>query len=98
MLFSKPSVITKALMGAALCLSSTSVYASSAAACQAGQAGCVLPVTDPAAAPAPPMETSAPIIEESSGIGILPIIAVLALAGLALILLLDDDEEEISPE
>lgn len=101
MLFSTPiKMASKTLVGVALIMSTTSAYAaSSAAACQPGQAGCVLPVTDPAAVPPPPVE-AAPYVETTGGggIGILPILAGLALIGLAAYLLLDDDdEEEISP-
>ena len=99
MLFSTPiKMASKALVGVALMVSTTSAYAaSSAAACQPGQAGCVLPVTDPAAVPPPPVD-AAPMVETTGGgIGILPILAGLALIGLAAILLLDDDDDEISP-
>lgn len=93
MLFSKPALITKALVGAAICF--TSVPAA-AAACQPGEAGCVLPVLDapPAALPA---ATSAPLLADEPRLGLLPILAGLALAGLVLFLLLDDDDDEDAP-
>lgn len=139
MLSSRPSrQITGALLGCALCFSSTaagaatavstprinawvalsalSTPASASAACVAGAAavtaaqapaqGCVLPVVDQpppvAAAPAAP-PVAVPVTEDGGGIGLLPLLAGLALvAGLAAVLLIDgddddDDAEPISP-
>lgn len=138
MLSSKPSRrIVGALLGCALCFSSTAAGAtttvsapsispwvalsalttpaSASAACAAGAAavtaaqapaaGCVLPVVDPPA-PAPPAPVVTPVITsdvDGGGIGLLPILAGLAVvAGLAALLLIDnddddDDDEAVSP-
>lgn len=98
-LFTQPS-FSPTRMLIAVSLSTASVVAvatpASAAACQAGAAGCVLPV----GAPAPVADVPPAIIDEGGGgIGLLPIlIGLAALAGLLWLLLDDDDEEEpISP-
>ncbi|HEV2748055.1 MAG TPA: hypothetical protein VGW34_12250 [Allosphingosinicella sp.] len=100
MLFSKPGRITGALVAAAICVSSTSVQAASAAACQAGQTNCVLPVTDPAEAVAPPADTGV-VVEteaETKTIGWLPIALGLALLAILVFVVLDGgDDEELSP-
>lgn len=98
MLFSKPGLPLKIAMSLAICLSSTSAMASSAA-CQAGEPGCVLPVRDPAPAPAP-VTSSYVDDDDGFGIGLLPILGLLAVAGAILYFtVLDDDgdEDPISP-
>ncbi len=139
MLSSKPSRrLVGALLGCALCFSSTaagatttvpapsispwvalsalSTPASASAVCAAGAAavtaaqaaapGCVLPVVDPAPVPPPPAPVVTPVITpdvDGGGIGLLPILAGLAVvAGLAALLLIDkddddDDDEAVSP-
>ena len=141
MLSSRPSMkILGALMGCALCFSSTAVGAttvtpvtvaatavpgpaispwaalsafstqsSASAACVAGAAaitaaqssppGCVLPVVD--TAPVPPARVTPAYVPavEREGIGLLPILAGLALiAGLAALFLLDDDDDDDEDE
>ena len=87
--FSKPAMITKALVGVALCFATApAAYAN---ACQAGS-NCVFPVTD--APPPPPVAAPVAFVEERGGLGILPIIAGLALAALVAYLLLDGDDDE----
>ena len=92
-------VCSAALVSAALCFSSTQA---AAASCQAGGAGCLLPFQAPVAAvPVQPVEVAPvvgvePVVAESAGIGILPILLGLAAAGLLAYFLLDDDEDSIS--
>lgn len=103
MLVMKPSFSpTKLLVAVSIsCASVMTLPTSASAACQPGQAGCVLPVGE--AAPLSPTPTApppaAPVYEDEGGksIGWLPIVlGILALGGLAL-LLLDDDDEPDSP-
>ena len=102
MLTTKPvSSLTKVLVSVALVTAATTPAYAGAAACQAGQPGCVLPVAEPAPPP-PPAEAPPPVAvveEEAKGIGVWPIIlGIAALAGLAFLLLDDDDDEdEVSP-
>jgi len=81
------------------CASLVSVPTSAAAACQAGAAGCVLPVGRVVAPPPPPAEAPPPIIEEEHhGIGWLPIILGLAALGALVWLLVDDNNDNpVSP-
>lgn len=96
-LFSQPS-LSPTRMLIAVSLSTASILSAatpaSAAACQAGTAGCVLPI----GVPEPVAQIPPTVIDEDGGgIGWLPIlIGLAALAGL-LWLLLDDDEEEEPP-
>jgi hypothetical protein len=94
---------TKLLVAASICCASlVSVPTPAAAACQAGQAGCVLPVGT--AAP-PPLETTttttttAPVYDDvDDGKSWLPIIlGLLALGALAYFLIFDDDDDPESP-
>ncbi|MCA1657828.1 MAG: hypothetical protein LC627_00845 [Verrucomicrobiaceae bacterium] len=108
MLFLKTSFSpTKLLVAASICCASlVSVPTPAAAACQAGQAGCVLPVGEaaplPVAQPAP-APAPAPVYEETDGDGKswLPIIlGLLALGALAYFLDLPpffDDDDPDSP-
>jgi hypothetical protein len=96
-IFSKPSLSpTRLLIAASLTTASIAggATSASAAACQADNGGCVLPVAAPA--PAPVAEAPA-IIEEGGGIGLLPILIGLAALAALLWFLLDDDEEEPTP-
>lgn len=103
MLTTKPvSSVTKVLVSVALLTASSTPAFAGAAACQAGQPGCVLPVAEPAPPPPPPAEAPPPVAvveQETKGIGVWPIIlGIAALAGLAFLLLDDDDDEdEVSP-
>ncbi len=92
MLFSRPgSIISKALVSVALCFASAPAYAN--AACQGGN--CVIPIRE--AAPAPPVVAeSVEMVDEGGGLGILPIIALVAAAALVIWLLVDDDDDEES--
>lgn len=91
-------VSSAALVSAALVFSTTNA---AAASCQAGGAGCLLPFQ---AAPMAPVQAPVavqpvgvePVIAESGGIGILPILLGLAALGLLAFVLLDDDEGAIS--
>jgi hypothetical protein len=104
MLLMKPGYSpTKLLVAASICCASlVSVPTPAAAACQAGQAGCVLPVGT--AAP-PPLETTttttttAPVYDDvDDGKSWLPIIlGLLALGALAYFLIFDDDDDPESP-
>lgn len=89
---------TRIMVGVSLCLGSVASFpAPAAAACQPGQAGCVLPVGE---AP-PPVAPRAPpplVVDERGGIGFGWLAALAALAAIAALLLFvldDDDEEEI---
>ena len=104
MLLVKPGYSpTKLLVAASICCATmVSVPTPAAAACQAGQAGCVLPVGT--AAP-PPLETTttttttAPVYDDvDDGKSWLPIIlGLLALGALAYFLIFDDDDDPESP-
>ncbi len=104
MLLMKPGYSpTKLLVAASICCASlVSVPTPAAAACQAGQAGCELPVGT--AAP-PPLETTttttttATVYDDvDDGKSWLPIIlGLLALGALAYFLIFDDDDDPESP-
>lgn len=95
------STMTKAMVVGAVLFGSTAATANTA--CQPGT-GCVLPVTDAPPPPPPvadvppaPIE-AAPIVEAGGGgLGLFAILAGLAALGLLAFLLLDDDNEEVSP-
>lgn len=95
--FSKPlPIVTKALVSVAICLASSApAYAN--AACQGGN--CVLPVRD--APPPPPVAEPVAIVDEGGGLGILPILGLVALAAIVALLVLDndndDEDEPVSP-
>jgi hypothetical protein len=102
MLFSNVGgLATKALIAASIITSST---AASAAACQAGPGGCVLPIADappPApfssAPPAAPLE-AAPVAEAAGGgIGLVAILGAIAALGLIYFLFIDDDDNDTVP-
>ena len=86
----------KLMVALSLCCASVlSVPTPAAAACQAGDAGCLLPVGR-AAPPAPPPPAAAPpIVEEEGGggIGWLPILLGLAALGAAIFFLVDDNND-----
>jgi hypothetical protein len=97
MLFSKPGISpAKILVCLSVSLASTPAMANPA--CALSLQGCVLPVQDVVVqqpvtvAPAPVM-----IAEEPKSFGLLPILAGLAALGVLAYLLLDDDEENLSP-
>ncbi|HET9426895.1 MAG TPA: hypothetical protein VFO69_00905 [Allosphingosinicella sp.] len=92
---------TSLLVGVSLCVSALlAAPVPAAAACQAGQAGCVLPVgTTPA--PLPPVTstpTSTPVYADvddgGGGIGWLPILLGAAALAALYFLFLDDDGDE----
>jgi hypothetical protein len=97
------STVTKAMVVGAVLFGSTAATANTA--CQPGT-GCVLPVTDAPPPPPPvadvppppaPIE-AAPIVEAGgAGIGLFAILAGLAALGLLYFLVLDDDDEPVSP-
>jgi hypothetical protein len=97
--------VTKGLVAVALTLGSTVTAAPAFAACQPGQPGCVLPIADvppPVADAAPPPVGETAVAEAAGGgggIGLIPILVALGLAGLAAYFLFirDDDEEPITP-
>jgi hypothetical protein len=99
MLFSKVGgLATKALIAASILTASTSASAS-AAACQAGPGGCVLPIGD--APPPPPMSSAPPPFEAApvaevarGGLSLLAILAGIAALGLLAYLFLDNDDDE----
>jgi len=105
MLLVKPGFSpTKLMVAASICCASmVSIPTPAAAACQPGQAGCVLPVGTAVPAPPPPAAApppAAPVYEDdySDGKSWLPIIlGVLALGALAYFLIFDDDDEPESP-
>ena len=71
------------------------VIAGAAVAAQ-GQAGCVLPATDPA--PPPPVDAGPPPVVETGGIGIAPVIlGLLGIAALAALIASGNDDSD-SPE
>lgn len=91
------SASAKVLIGASLVCSATAYSTSAAAAaCQAGDPNCVLPVRD-APPPAPAAAAAPAFVEEGAGWGgwLLPLLAALAIAAAAFLILDDDDEEEI---
>ena len=102
MLASKPSYSpTKLLVAASICFASmASISTPAAAACQPGQAGCVIPVGE--AAPLSPTTstttttTTTPVFEDDDGgIGWLPILlGILALGAAAYFLFFDDDDPD----
>ena len=98
--FWKPSLSpTKILVALSVSLASTLSVPMPAAACQAGNPACVLPVRDPPPAAVPSAEPG-PVVDDDGGFGFWPfLIGLAALA--ALILLLsgggDDDAPPISP-
>ena len=92
-----PLVSLSALAGAAsraaVCAGSTAATAATSAAAQAAPApGCVLPVN---AAPPPPVSAPPPVMPVASGpgIGTLPLLGLAAIAGIAALLLLNDDDD-----
>lgn len=101
MVFLKPSFsLTKLLVAASICFASlVSVPAPAAAACQAGEAGCVLPVGEAAPLSVAQPRTEAPIYEDDDGgKSWLPIAIGLLVAGALLwFLVLDDDDDPDSP-
>ena len=101
MLVAKPAFSpTKLLVAASLsCASVLTLPTPAAAACQAGEAGCVIPVGEAVAQPAPePVAAppAAPVYEDDyDGKNWLPIIlGLLALGALAYFLIFDDDDSE----
>jgi len=97
MLFKPTALMTKAVVAVALCMSSTSV---SAAACQPGAAGCVLPVADAPPPPPPPEAVGpvvGPVVAERAGLGLIPILVGLGLAALLAYFLFIDDEDDETP-
>lgn len=93
---------TRILIGVSLCLGSlVSMPMPAAAACQAGDAGCVLPVGETPPPVVQQQRQPPPIIEERTrgGFGWIAILAALAaLAALILLVLNNDDEERpVSP-
>jgi hypothetical protein len=95
---------TKLLVAVSLCCGSVlAAPTPAAAACQAGDAGCVLPVGRTAPPPPPatqaPPPSTAPIYEEDGG-GINWLLIALGLAALAAaiyFLVINDDDEPDSP-
>ena len=92
---------TKLLVALSLCCGSVlAAPTPAAAACQAGDAGCVLPVGRTAPPPPPPVTTEAPppapiYEEEGGGISWLLIaLGLAALAAAAYFLFINDDEPE----
>ena len=94
---------TKLLIAVSLCCGSVlAAPTPAAAACQAGDAGCVLPVGRTAPPPPPPVTTEAPppAVYEDEGGGISWLLIALGLAALAAaiyFLVIDDDDEPDSP-
>jgi hypothetical protein len=94
---------TKLLIAVSLCCGSVlAAPTPAAAACQAGDTGCVLPVGRTAPPPPPPQASTpstAPIYEEEGG-GISWLLIALGLAALAAaiyFLVINDDDEPESP-
>lgn len=89
-----------ALAAASLAFAFSST-AAQAASCQPGTAGCVLPLPGPAPTASVPTSTAVPVGEaliEEGGFNALPfILGAIALAALAAFLLLQDDEDPITP-
>lgn len=100
MLLVKPGYSpTRLLVAASICCASlVSVPTPAAAACQAGQAGCVLPAggSAPVSTVQSQPTTTAPVYEDDGGgKSWLPLIlGVLALGALAYFLIFDDDDAE----
>jgi len=96
MLFSKPLLMTKAIVGVAICVSSVPAVASNP--CLTSAQGCVLPVQDaPVVLQQEPVvvvpDVEPVMVAEPKGFPLLALLG-LAAAGLALYLLLDDDDDE----
>jgi len=87
---SRPKALA-ALVATGLCFSSTAAWSNPL--CQAGAAGCVLPIAD---TPPPPVAEAAPVVE-SHGLGILPFLGALALLGALLYLILHDHNHHDHP-
>ena len=91
----------KLLVAAAICCASLVSVPTPAAACQAGEAGCVLPVGEaaPLSVTQPTTTTTAPVYEEEGGgKSWLPIaIGILVAGALLWFLVLDDDDDPDSP-
>jgi hypothetical protein len=101
MLFSKPLLMTKAIVGVAICVSSVPAMANP---CVAGAQGCVLPLRDAVVAQ-PVIETPvavAPYVEpvilaEPKGFPILLLLGLAAAAAAAFLLLRDNDDDDDLP-
>ncbi len=104
MLFSKPLLMTKAIVGVAICVSSVPAMANP---CVAGAQGCVLPLRDAVVAqpvmeqPVQVVPVAEPVIlAEPKGFPLLALLGLAAAAVAAYLLLNDDDDDEepaISP-
>jgi hypothetical protein len=95
MLFSKPLLMTKAIVGVAICVSSVPAMANP---CVAGAQGCVLPLRDAIVAqPVYEAPVAAPYVEpvlvaeRRAGGFLIPLLALAAVI-LGLLVLIDDDE------
>ncbi len=101
MLFSKPLLMTKAIVGVAICVSSVPAMANP---CVAGAQGCVLPLRDAVVAQ-PVVETPVTVVpiaepvilEEPKGFPLLALLGLAAAAVAAYLLLVDDDEDNERP-
>ncbi len=100
MLFSKPLLMTKAIVGVAICVSSVPAMANP---CVAGAQGCVLPLRDAVVAQ-PVMEqpmvvpVGEPVIlEEPKGFPLLALLGLAAAAVAAYLLLNNDDDDDENP-
>ena len=89
---------TRLLVGVSLCIGSVASFPMpAAAACQAGQPGCVLPVGE---GPPPVVQRTTPppvVVDERGGFGLGWIALLAALAAIAALLLfvLDDDDDDV---
>jgi hypothetical protein len=101
MLFSKPLLMTKAIVGVAICVSSVPAMANP---CVAGAQGCVLPLRDAVVAqPQPVYEAPVAvtpvaepvILEEPKGFPLLALLGLAAAAVAAYLLLSEDDDNEV---